>query len=56
MKGKPCIKSICLVTFIMLMFAAIVSANYLTADPQPSEMVTKYQIKLNGEIIPADLE
>lgn len=56
MKKELCVKSICLALVIMFIFVGVVMADYLTADPQPAEMVTKYRIKLNEEIIPANIE
>lgn len=54
MKKEPCIRAICFVTFFVFSFVAAVAADYLTADPQPSEMVTKYEVKLNSEVFPAE--
>lgn len=56
MKKELCIKSICLAFIIAFTFVAVTMAEYLTADPQPSDEVTKYQLKLNGEIIPSGIE
>jgi hypothetical protein len=41
---------------LSLFFVLPVCADYLTCDPQPKDMVTKYQIDLNGEILSASVE
>lgn len=60
MGPKFCLKSICLTLFILLyvfiLTRSICFADYLTCDPQPKDMVTKYQINLNGKLLSADVE
>lgn len=56
MKKEPCIKNICLVLFVVFSLVAVVSADYLTVDPQPSEAVTSYGVKINDEVFPAEIE
>jgi hypothetical protein len=41
---------------IILFAASIASATHLTCDPQPKDLVTKYRIDLNGEILSAEIE
>lgn len=56
MKKESYIKSICLAPVIVFIFVMVVMADYLTADPQPSEVVTKYKIKLDSKVLPAEIE
>lgn len=66
MKEEHCIRairfivvftvSIVFVTFLIFCFSPMAMADILTADPQPSKMVTKYQVKINGEVFPAEIK
>lgn len=56
MRKEPCIKSICLAFIMVFTFVAVVMADYLTADPQLAEVVTKYKIKLDDKVLPAGIE
>lgn len=48
---------ITIITVVMsLSVAAFVGADHLTADPQSGDVVTKYRIELNGEILDAEIE
>lgn len=47
--------SILILIPICLMMSSVSFADNLTADPQPSEVVTKYRIDLNGEILNAEI-
>lgn len=49
-------KALLLGIIIGLFFAIPTSADYLTCDPQPKSVVTKYRIDLNGETLPAEVE
>jgi len=47
--------AVCVILSI-LFFSSYSMADYLTADPQPADEVTKYKVQINGEEFPADIE